>query len=296
MRISDLAREAVSRIAVHGASKQQMGELNSAAARSISTERAFRDVLSAYLRWLRANRLPLDELHTRAMLLEFLEEFAELHAQKSVNQAVQALGKIFAVRIPRVDSCIVTVVRGRAYSFEDVQKVVAHQTEYNQFGTLLAFDAGLRAHECLTLREPRGESPSVHRDWSPDRFTGRTDFVVFLVSGKGGLVREVAISRELADALQERARPEPVVVHDRGVIYKSHFDIGGGQALSASFTYASKHAHGQSRGLHGMRHSFAQHRLATLIPLLGPKQALKVLSVELGHFRPEISLAYLVGG
>ncbi|CAB3801833.1 hypothetical protein LMG28614_05504 [Paraburkholderia ultramafica] len=296
MRIRELARATVGSIAVHGSSKQEMGELNAAALRSISSERAYREVLAAYFRWLRANRLPLNEVHTRTMMLEFLDEYAEAHAQKSVNQAIQALAKIFSVRLPRVESCIISHVHGRAYPFEDVQKILARQTEDNQFGTLLCYDGGLRAHECWTLREPRGEGPSSHREWSPDRFAGRTDFVVFLVTGKGGLVREVAISRELAEALRTRARPAPIIVRDREINYVSYFDIGGGQALSASFSYASKRALGYSLGLHGMRHSFAQNRLTTLIPLLGSKQALKVLSVELGHFRPSISLAYLVGG
>jgi integrase len=137
--------------------------------------------------------------------------------------------------------------------------------------------------------------PSPHRTWSKERFLGRTDYEVFLVIGKGGLKREVAISQELAEELRKRKRLQPVVIRDREINHVSYFDIGGGQALSASFSRASKLSLGWSRGLHGLRHSFAQNRLRTLIELLGPQRALQILSEELGHFRSEISLAYLVG-
>lgn len=295
MRIRDLARDAVGDITVHGLSKHQLGELNAFAIRSLGTERAYRNVCAAYLRWLRENRLPLDQVHTRGMMMEFLDEYAELHPQKSVDQAVQALQKVWSVTLPNVESCVSPEVRGRAYPFSALQKVVVRQSGRHQLSSLACLDGGVRAHECLTLRSPRGEKPSSHRQWPSERFAGRKDFAVYLVTGKGGLVREVAISCELAAELQARERPNPVIVRDREIEYTSYFDIGGGQALSSSFTYASKRALGYSAGVHGLRHAFAQNRLSTLIPILGPKRALEILAVELGHFRASVSLAYLVG-
>jgi integrase len=296
MRIRDLARTAVGNITAHGLSKVELDELNASAIRSIGTERAYRDVYIEYLHWLRDHQLPLDEAHTRGMMLEFLDDYAELHMQKSVNRAVQALQKIFSVALPPVESCVVPTVEGRAYSFSAVRSIVTNQSPKNGLSTLLCYDGGFRAHECITLRRPCGESPSVHRNWSHDRFVGRTDYELYLVDGKGGLVRAVALSIELARELEKYARPAPVTVRDREIDYISHYDIGGGQALSSSFSYASERALGYSHGVHGMRHSFAWNRLAALIPLVGPRRALEILAQELGHFRVSITLNYLVGG
>jgi integrase len=298
MRINDLARSVVGDITAHGLSKRELDELNASAVRSIGTERAYREVYRQYLQWLSDLRLPLESAHTRRMMLEFLDDYAEFHKQKSVNRAVQALQKIFSVELPPVESCIIPTVEGRAYSFSGISKVITRQKPRNIVSTLACFDGGLRAHECYTLRKPRGnDGPSGHRNWSNDRFLGRTDYVIYLTDGKGGLVREVALSLEVSTELEKYLRPEPVVIRDREIEYISHYEIGGGQALSASFSYASKRALGYSHGLHGTRHSFAWNRLAVLIPLVGPRRALEILAEELGHFRgAAVTLSYLVGG
>jgi integrase len=160
---------------------------------------------------------------------------------------------------------------------------------------LLCLDAGLRAHECITLRPRESGEPSAHRNWSPDRFTGRTDYQLFLVTGKGGLVREVAVSRPIAAAIYQTLRPQPVTITDRGVHHQSFFDIGGGQQLSSSFTRASHKALGWSTGVHGLRHAFAQERLQVLTRDLGAARGLSALSQELAHFRIDVTLIYLRG-
>ena len=296
MRIQDLAREAVAAITVHGASKAQLGTLNRFAVRSLLTERAYRDAYAGYLRWLRGNRVELDDVHTRGMMLEWLDQLSETSAQKSVDRARQALQKIFAVSLPHVESCLPARVHGRAYVFDDVRRVLSRQRKRQQLASLLCFDGGLRAHETITLRERFGVEPSSHRPWSTDMFKGRSGYVIFIVTGKGGLRREVAISIPLALELRKYARPNPVTVRDRGVNLISYFDIGGGQALSSSFSRASELALGFSNGAHGLRHSFAQNRLTQLLSILEPGRALEALSNELGHWRPGISLVYLIGG
>ncbi|MGF6758933.1 hypothetical protein [Paraburkholderia sp. GAS42] len=295
MSISKLARETIASITVHGASKHELGELDQIVIRSIGTERAYRTALTGYLQWLIDYRVPLEDGCLGPMMLEFLDQYAEGHAQKSVNQAKKMLEKVYSVRLPHIDSSVEPVVHGKAYGFDAVTQTLRRQTERNQLSTLLCYDAGLRAHECITLSERSMNEPSPHRTWSKECFLGRTDYVIFVVTGKGGLRREVAISLELVEELMKRKRRQPVIVRDREIDHISYFDIGGGQALSASFSRASELALGWSRGLHGLRHSFAQNRLRTLIELLGPQRALQILSEELGHFRSEISLAYLVG-
>jgi integrase len=293
--LQSLARELIANVTVHGISKVTLGELNAFAVRSVGTERAYRQVVTVYLEWLRDQRIPLETVHTRGMMLEFLDDFGESHGQRAVDQARQALQKTFAVSLPSVESLVEATVRDRSYSFDELVQVIRYQTLKNQLATLLCFDAGLRAHECITLACRCDGSPSPHRDWSSDRFGGLHDIVIYLAIGKGGLSREVAVSAELSDALLMQRRPAPVAIRDREVNYVSSFAIGGGQALSSSFTRASNIALGWSRGLHGLRHSFARRRLATLCELFPPRLALQILSQELGHFRSGITLTYISG-
>jgi integrase len=293
--IRSLARELVAQVTVHGVSRAALGELNSLAVRSIGTETAYRRVAVQYLRWVRDLRIPLETAHTRGMLIEFLDDYAEHHGQKAVDQARQGLQKIFAVKLPTIEGLIQHIVRDRVYRFEELSRIVRHQSSGNALASLLCFDASLRAHETITVAHRHTGSLSGHRDWSPNRFSGRTDVIVMLVTGKGGLIREVAVSRELWEALMKRERLTQVLVRDREIDYVSTFEVGGGQALSASFSRASKIALGWSHGLHGLRHSFARRRLATLLTLFPPREALLILSQELGHFRVAITLCYLGG-
>jgi integrase len=293
--LPSLARELVADVTAHGLSKAALGELNKFAVRSVATERIYRQVVILYLRWLRDQRIPRDTVHTLGMMLEFLDDHAESHGQKAVDQARQALQKTFGVTLAPVESLVETVTRDRAYSFDELIRVLKFQTPKNRLATLLCFDAGLRAHECITFARRCDGSPSTHRHWSCDRFAGLHDTVIYLVTGKGGLSREVAVSIELSDALVKLRRPVPVPIRDREVNYLSSFAIGGGQALSSSFSRASENALGWSRGLHGLRHSYARRRLATLCKLFPPREALLILSQELGHFRPAVTLTYLVG-
>ena len=64
----------------------------------------------------------------------------------------------------------------------------------------------------------------------------------YTVVGKGGLVREVLIPVRLVEKLESRRLAEPQQVKDRGVFYQSHYNIGGGNNWSSSFSAASKRA------------------------------------------------------
>jgi uncharacterized protein YoaH (UPF0181 family) len=70
--------------------------------------------------------------------------------------------------------------------------------------------------------------------------------------------------------------------------------LGAGQALSQAFSKASQTTFGDSNGLHGVRHSYAQERMREL-QALGKSydQSIAIVSQELGHFRPDITEVYL---
>ena len=60
-----------------------------------------------------------------------------------------------------------------------------------------------------------------------------------------------------------------------------------------SVSAASERALGWSTGAHGLRHSYAQERMAELQASLSRDAALTTVSQEMGHFRPEITETYL---
>jgi integrase len=201
----------------------------------------------------------------------------------------------------RVDARVTAKHGSRFYTPIQVEMVQRAQTESNALATRIAHEAGLRAHELLTLRRADEDRASGHRPWRPERFRGR-EGVRYVVTGKGGLKREVLLSRETAARLEERRLEAPREVVDRGIRYRQVYDLGGGNRWAVSFSAASERALGWSRGAHGLRHSYAQERLRELQGLrdadgklagLYYRDAKAVVSQELGHFREDIVNTYL---
>lgn len=181
----------------------------------------------------------------------------------------------------------------RLYTREQVGLIAARQTSHNALATEIAYASGLRAHELLTLQRTHKQLAD-ERPAHEQKFSGiREGSISYTVHGKGGLVREVRIPVVLARRLETLRLVEPRRVTDRGIHYRQHYDLGGGQPWSKSFGAASKTALGWSKGAHGLRHTYAQGRMASLQRELTRKKALEVVSQEMGHFRPEITEVYL---
>jgi integrase len=220
----------------------------------------------------------------------------QLDLDRKVLEMVTGKGSL-----QRVEA-IATIKHGsRFYTPEQIRMVQEAQTESNALATRIAHEAGLRAHELLTLRRSDEDEPSRHRRWRPERFTGR-EGVRYIVTGKGGLKREVWLSRPTASLLEERRLDTPREVVDRGIRYRQVYDISGGNRWAVSFSAASERALGWSRGAHGLRHSYAQERMRELQGLrdsegrpagLYYRDAKEVVSQELGHFREDIVNTYL---
>ena len=181
----------------------------------------------------------------------------------------------------------------RAYTVAQVAAIAARQSEPNAIATELAHRSGIRAHELLTIRPATEAQASAHRTWRGDRFDGR-EGVRYVVEGKGGLRREVIVDRELSRRLEAHRLDASKQVSDRGVFYTQHYDIGGGKAWSQSVSDAAGRALGWSNGAHGLRHSYAQERIAEL-QNLGKvyNDAREIVSQELGHFRADVVETYL---
>lgn len=260
---------------------------------SLGTARNYESALRGVAAWLNDNREGGLRDLTADQADRYLAERAEQVGQSQLDQDRQALQAHLGQQLNRIQSEKDQALASRAYTAEQVAVVREAQSPHNALATDVAREAGLRAHELHTLR-PADERPADDRNWAEGLHAGRGDVAVYTVEGKGGLVREVALSRETADRLEAVRREAPVAVYDRGIRYESHYQIGGGNAWTQSFSAASKNELGWSHGAHGLRHSYAQERMETLQREgYSYRDALAVVSNELGHHRADITEVYL---
>ena len=261
---------------------------------SVRTEKNYEQALKNVAEHLQENRLGNLQSLNAETAKQYLEHRAEEVGQKTLDMERQAIQAVIGEKLPVIKSELQQTLESRAYTTEQAAIVAAAQTEKNSLATQIAENAGLRAHELLTLRPVEERAADTHREYRDERFTGRENFAIYTVEGKGGLCREVAIDKELAARLEERRLDEPRTVYDRDVKYEQHYDIGGGRNWSNSFSAASNRELNWSNGAHGLRHTYAQERMNTLQAAgFEYNQALEIVSKEKGHFRPEITEVYL---
>jgi integrase len=261
---------------------------------SLNTKQNYHYCLVGYLYWREVNDLPSSQQDRKEDLENFLNEICEIYMQKTVDAYRSALSLVFKKKLPNIKSEIPSNSVSRNYHKSEILLLITDLTARNAFSILLCFYSGLRAHELLTLRKVGELKKSNKRTWSDERFAGLERYQIYTVKGKGGLIREVAIPNELAIVLENSRLTTQKVVIDRGIRYGSYYDVAAGKALSEAFSRASKKVLNWSTGLHGTRHSYAQSRLFQLLKFgIEYEHALKIVSEELGHFRPSITLCYL---
>lgn len=262
--------------------------------KSVGTRRNYTACVQLYLDWCDLNDVPADAKGSKFYLESYLEEKAETCKQRTICQSRMALNKAYNKKLPFVKSQVDTVLASRSYSLAEVLLMVRSLHAKNAISILICFYAGLRAHELCTIQRLDEASRSSKRTWSSELFTGLEQYQLYVVTGKGGLRRHVAIPNELASIIESHRLSQPKQVRDREVIYQMWYDVGFGKALSQCFTRASQKHLGWSTGLHGLRHSYAKNRLRVLLTARYPyEQAKSIVSQELGHFRPSIVNCYL---
>ena len=260
---------------------------------SLGTARGYGQALKGFADYLREHRLGDLPGATDQEARQYLAERSHQVGQKTLDLDRQAIQMHLGLRLEVVRSDRESALSTRSYTPAQVERIASAQSEANGLATRLAYHAGLRAHELLTLRPAGERSASGHRQWSADRFAGR-EGVRYTVVGKGGLVREVLLTRELAVAVEARRLKEPRLVVDRGVQYVRCYTIGGGRSWSQSFSSASRRELGFSNGGHGLRHSYVQERMDELQRRgMAYEQARATVAQEVGHFAGETTEAYL---
>lgn len=275
---------------------------------SISTGNTYRDCLKVFCDFIKENKLGDLRSVPPDVVNRFLKERSQQVGQKSCDKYKQAIQAFLQARgdipmnshLPPVRSEISQKLGHRAYTARQVEIVKTAQDPKFHLSTDLAYRCGLRAHELLTLRKIEEKAPDkrFYTDGSekklPTKFKGRDkNSVAYVVTGKGGLTREIRVPADLAARLESLRLNSPETVVDRGIRYIQHYDIPGGKRFTDSFTRASKRALGWTTGAHGLRHSYAQERMKEVAALCPYEQVKETVSQELGHFRPSITDTYL---
>lgn len=261
---------------------------------SFGTLRVYTSHFAQFLDYLYENEIAKPKNVTSEILNRYIEMRSNDVKQKTLDADRQALQVAFSIQLKYQKSEVSTILKSRAYSSDQVDHIKSHQQPANRFSTELTYYSGLRAHELLTLSRQSEQQKSPRRAWPEKIFLGMENVVIYTVKGKGGLIREIALSRELADRLEERRLKISRIVIDREIRYHQHYDLSHGQKWSQSFSRASNQSLGFSAGGHGLRHAYAQDRMRVLLRLtLDYQESLSIVSCELGHFRPEITQIYL---
>lgn len=263
---------------------------------SVGSSNAYQQSLKQFAKWL-IKHGSLNGVHkaTSKQADAYLLYRANQVQQKTLNRDIRAIEILLSTKLQRVTSNVPQSglsLQSRVYSRDQIALIQQAQSEANAFSTQVAWEAGLRASELLSLRRSDEASASHHRKWHSRRFSG-LDGVVYIVKGKGGLIREVMLSQETASRLEVHRLPAPIEVHDRGIKHHKYYDIRGGQSWSQSFRAASKRTLGWSKGGHSLRHTYAQRRILQLSARFSFSTAKQIVSQELGHFRKDIIHAYL---
>ncbi len=268
--------------------------------RSLGTTRNYEQSLKTVAIWAKDIGINGIQAMTIEQAGHYLDYRSEIVGQKALDmerQAIQAMmklnGKLQSKEtLFRTKSKLEEITRSRAYTKDQARAISQHQSERYTLASEIAYAAGLRAHELLTLARSDERSPD-ERPALDSKWHGR-EGLLYTVQGKGGLIRHVLIPHHLAENLEQKRHTQPVTVKDRGINYLQRYDIGGGKKWSDSFSKASNRALFFSTGAHGLRHSYAQERMVEL-KSLGYKRetALETVSQEMGHFRPSITLLYL---
>ena len=262
--------------------------------KSVGTLRNYRGCIKLFLDWCDLNAFSSSSIGSKAVLMTYLEEKSEVYQQKTLDQHRMALNMAYHKKLPFIKSLIDTLMLARDYRLYEVLKIVKNLRACNAISILICYFSGLRAHEFATIKSFHEGSPSHTRQWSNQLFAMEDNYGVYLVTGKGGLCRQVAIPNGLANVIESRRLKQPRNVVDREVFYQMNYDLGFGKALSQSFTRASLKHLNRSTGLHGLRHSYAKNRIKKLTKNgFSLEHAKLIVSQELGHFRASIINCYL---
>ena len=226
-------------------------------------------------------------------IVDYLDLSAQLVSQSELNQRHHALAFTTGLEIDPFTSAIVQVSHARALTAKQYIQIMDCMSGLHRLVLLLLLDTGVRVSQLASIPPQGYLKASEHRKWSPKMHLGRPNTEVRNLQGKGGLISPVAISEALILHLESLRLDKAETFYDRSIPCERHYALPSGQAISQAFSEASVKALGFSVGAHSTRHFFVQTRMQALVKLgLTVREALRVVSQEVGHFRESITYAY----
>ena len=244
----------------------------------------------------------VSNLITHSRALDILNDLKQNGQSQSTLDKTR-LGLMLFPKVRHIDRIKIGSDRrfpvSRRYTEEQINLITSRMSDRNSISARICAAAGLRAHELLTLARYSERAPTNNQDivrkQTDNIFIYQENYPRYTVVGKGGLCREVRLAPELAQELESRRLEQPIDRWDRGIRFREcRYDLAGGKTLTSSFSRISKNTLGWSRGVHGLRHTYAQNRYEYLIDRGHiDYEAKLIVSQELGHFRPEITEIYL---
>jgi len=262
---------------------------------SIGSQRIFVNNIVSFARFLEVNRagnlkcFPPDAAETYLYARSLRIGESQLESDR------WALQILTGRRLPRFKSARPQQLKPRAYTAEQIAAVTRHQTPLYAFSTWLAAANGLRTMELITIGPLELQPPDL-RPVPVYLHAYLPEGVLYSVRGKGRLIRTILVAMPFVDFLESRRRPAPIRVLHEGRHLTSYYDIPGGKRWAASFSQACRRTFGDTAGAHGLRHTYTQERIDTLLGNDIPEtHARKAVSVEIGHFRQDVIDLYLRG-
>ena len=209
-----------------------MKQLQGGIIKSVGTVRNYEQALTRVVEWMQSERIGELRDMTPHQAAAYLEARGRVVGQKTLDMERLAIQIMLlhvtqkldpGARLPYIKSDHAQILRPRAYTPEQMQRIAHAQTLRNALATEIAYATGLRAHELLTL-QPAAERPADIRPALETKWQGR-EGERYTVQGKGGLVRDALIPRHLAGRLESLRLAQPQRVRDRVIFYTKHYDM-----------------------------------------------------------------------
>lgn len=119
---------------------------------SRGTERNYEQALKGVAVFLKENKLEDLRNLTQENVMRYLVQRSQEVGQKTLDLDRQAIQALLKEKLPTVKSEQDQTLKSRAYTEQQIQMVATAQSEKHSLATQIAMNAGLRAHELLTLR------------------------------------------------------------------------------------------------------------------------------------------------
>ncbi|WP_295761766.1 hypothetical protein [Undibacterium sp.] len=282
--------------ASHGKSRHNQNKLSGERKfiASIATEKKYTGCVKVFLEWCILTKKSTSKSQVTACIAEeFLKSKANFCVQKTLDGYRQSISLVFNLQLDYVVSKVDSLLTPRAYSQLQIEHLQKSASAPLSFSIRLAASAGLRVVELDTIALA-SEAMEDQREWLSERFSGLSNYVEYVVVGKGGLRRKIGIPRSLSVELESYRLPAPTRKTQREIHYTKRYSITGGHSFSQQFSRLSFRDFGWSTGAHGLRHRYAQDRIMQLQTQgFTWDFSLKIVAQEMGHFSTSNTLTYM---